>query len=362
MNNERVNIFACSTMYHVLLSSLVAQTLRNTGKNILVLDITCYPNAKSYDWNSLSPLFDTALFFEDQEMQLNNKFDYLFYKASVRNKMENKFPLLKEIREAYSKNEIDVHCYVNEDGHNFSRYFIYFFQNIVMLEEGMQIYKEFARKESFALKFLKYQILGIVETNGVYKRIKEIWLQYPEKLPDSIKKKGVKLNLYDLFTSMETSDCMEVFKYILGFSPELISLLRNNLVQKENVTLLITQPFSEDKLITEDEKTEIYKRIVADIENKTQRIGCLIIKPHPRETTDYSQVFKTALIIPNSFPLEMLRFACDKDEIRISLAVTVDSTAVLNIQDFCEKIQAYGNCDITKTLQRTYPLQNGYIR
>lgn len=362
MSNERINIFVCSTMYHVLLSSLVAQTLRSIGKNILVIDITCYPNAKAYDWDSLSPLFDTALIFEDQEMQLNSKVDYLFYKASVRKKIENKFPLLKEIREAYSKNKIDVHCYVNEDGHNFSRYFIYSFQNIVMLEDGMQIYKEFVRKESFALKFLKYKMLGIVEPNGVDKRIKEIWVQYPEKLPNSIKEKGVKLNLFELFSSMERSDCMDVFKYILGFSAEVINLLSSTLVKKNNVTLLITQPFSEDKLITEDEKIGIYKRIIEDIEKKTQRIGCLIIKPHPRETTDYSRVFKTGVIIPNSFPLEMIRFACNKDEIKIALAVTVDSTAILNIQDFCERIQAYGNCDITRVLRNVYPLQNGYIK
>ena len=357
---EQVNFFVCSTMYHVLLSSLVAQTVRGSGKNILVLDITCYPNAKTYNWDSLSPLFDTALVFEDEEMQLSHKTDYLFYKKCVKAKMEAKFPILKTIREDCAKSRIDVHCYINEDGHNFSRYFIYCYQNITMLEEGMQIYKEFARKESFLLKLLKYNILGIIKPNGVDKRIREIWVQYPEKLPIAIRDKGVQISLSELFSLMEKSDCINVFKYILGVSGELIGLLRRAFNEKENVMLLITQPFSEDKLITEEEKISIYKEIVKDIESRTHQIGCLIIKPHPREATDYKQVFKEAFIIPNSFPLEMIRFACDRESAGISLAVTVDSTAVLNIKDFCNHVQAYGDCEITRVLAPSYPLKKGY--
>lgn len=358
---ECVNFFVCSTMYHVLLSSLVAQTVRDSGENILILDITCYPNAKSYDWDSLSPLFDMALVFEDEEMQLTHKTDYLCYKSSIKTKMEAKFPVLKEIREGCSKSLIDVKCYINEDGHNFSRYFIYFFRNIVMLEEGMQIYKEFARHESFLSELLKYKILGIIKPNGEDKRIREIWVQYPEKLPDVTRDKGVRISLSRLFSLMENSDCIDVFKYILGFSGEMLSLLKKSFDEKDNITLLITQPFSEDKLITEKEKINIYKDIVKDIENEAYQIGCLIIKPHPRETTDYSQVFKNAIIIPNSFPLEMIRFACDKENIGISLAVTVDSTAVLNIKDFCKHVKVYGDCEITQVLKNTYPLKDGYI-
>ena len=360
-NFKQVNIFVCSTMYHVLLSSLIAQTVKESGSNILVLDCTCYPNAHNYDWDSLSPLFDEALIFEDQEMQLSSITEYLFYKRSVKKKMEQKFPLLKKIREDYSKSLLKVNCYINEDGHNFSRYFIYYFRNIVMLEEGMQIYKAFVRNEAFWLKFLKYRVLGIIRPNGVDERIREIWVQYPEKLPITIRHKGVRIDLSELFFKMEESDCLDVFKHILGFSGNIMEILREVFAEKEDITLLITQPFSEDKLISEAEKIDIYKKIVQSIELNNSQAGCLIIKPHPRETTDYSQIFDNAIIIPNGFPMEMIRFAWEKKDIGISFAVTVDSTAILNIKEFCERIQVYGNCDITKTLSSKYPLKEGYV-
>ncbi len=63
--------------------------------------------------------------------------------------------------------------------------------------------------------------------------------------------------------------------------------------------LLITQPLSEDGLCTEAEKTEGYRRAMAQLP-----AGSVLVKPHPREVTDYSQVFPEARVLSGSFPVE----------------------------------------------------------
>lgn len=69
-------------------------------------------------------------------------------------------------------------------------------------------------------------------------------------------------------------------------------------IEKE-ASLLITQPLSEDRLMTEEEKIELYKVTVDMTPN-------LIIKPHPREKTDYRLAFPDVAIIGQEIPLEIL--------------------------------------------------------
>ncbi|MBR5129673.1 MAG: hypothetical protein IKV03_00400 [Alphaproteobacteria bacterium] len=65
--------------------------------------------------------------------------------------------------------------------------------------------------------------------------------------------------------------------------------------------VLITQPLSEDDMMTESDKVELYSRIINNygVEN-------VVMKPHPREKTNWSDVFPDMPIIPRQIPVELL--------------------------------------------------------
>lgn len=70
-----------------------------------------------------------------------------------------------------------------------------------------------------------------------------------------------------------------------------------------NSVLLITQPLFEDGIVIgDDEQIVIYKRLAA----KYSRGYSLVIKPHPRDTVDYSVVFPNAVILNKNMPLEIV--------------------------------------------------------
>lgn len=92
----------------------------------------------------------------------------------------------------------------------------------------------------------------------------------------------------------------------------------NELIKKyKNVRLLITQPLSEDNLMSEKEKIEIYSSILNG-ENQL-----ILIKPHPREKTNYKEIFPSTVIIDNDIPMEMIALVSDN----ISEVYTCFSTA-----------------------------------
>jgi N-acylneuraminate cytidylyltransferase len=84
--------------------------------------------------------------------------------------------------------------------------------------------------------------------------------------------------------------------------------------------LVITQPLSEDGHCTEAEKVEAYRRAVADLRECT-----LLIKPHPRELTDYTRVFPQATVMHSHFPVEVFLLLHPG---RILDIYTVDSSCI----------------------------------
>lgn len=100
---------------------------------------------------------------------------------------------------------------------------------------------------------------------------------------------------------------------------------------KKKKIILFTQPLSEDKILSEEEKLLIYKKIV----NK-YNVNDIILKKHPREKTNYSLYFKEVLIIDKKFPAEIYNLM----DITFEKGVTLFSTAVLNIKS--KEIDFYG--------------------
>ena len=100
---------------------------------------------------------------------------------------------------------------------------------------------------------------------------------------------------------------------------------------KEIDVLLLTTCFSEDGFMSEEEKVAMYKCLVRELAPKE-----LVIKPHPREMTDYRQVFKGALIMEKDIPFELCVLIY---EISIKTIISVGSTSASFGQDHkCRRV------------------------
>lgn len=92
----------------------------------------------------------------------------------------------------------------------------------------------------------------------------------------------------------------------------------------KKTTLILTEPLSDENLMTLNEELNIYKELM----NKFKDYK-IIIKPHPRDKKNYKEIFKNVEILDKNFPIELLNLIGFKPTIVSSIV----STALLNFKD-----------------------------
>lgn len=164
-------------------------------------------------------------------------------------------------------------------------------------------------------KFLSY---------GLSKKVDKVYLTGILEVPKSIEKKVEKMEIKKLWTNL-SDDKKEEILNIFGIKLENLK----KLVEEENKILLLTQPLYEDKIITEEEKIKIYREIL-----EKQNGRKIYIKAHPREKTNYKEVFKNFNIevIENTFPIELFLLL----NIKFDKVITLFSTGALNFKGKAE--------------------------
>ena len=195
-------------------------------------------------------------------------------------------------------------------------------RNFILLEDGSFNYN--LKKISIKNK-IRNIIYGRNLTLGQDKRIEKIYLTGLAPIPETIKNKVEIINLRELWNKKSEEEKKEILE-IFCFSFEIIKKL------KQRGEVLFTQPLSEDGILLENEKIEIYKKII-----KNYDVNGLIIKKHPREKTDYKKFFPNIEILNQAFPSEFF----DILDIKLKKAITIFSTAVCTIGKDVE-IDFYG--------------------
>lgn len=104
------------------------------------------------------------------------------------------------------------------------------------------------------------------------------------------------LNIPHLWLKLSSAQKEKVLN-VFDIPPELSTIFA---AKKQ---LLLTQPLSEDNICTEEEKREIYRRILQNYHSEN-----IILKAHPREITDWKSAFPNITVIPKHIPSEMLTF------------------------------------------------------
>lgn len=190
--------------------------------------------------------------------------------------------------------------------------------NFYLLEDGIVNYSKIAYKRS-----LKNKIFSVPKY-GRYKSVKKIYLTGLAPIPEEIKNKVEIIDLKKLWKLKIEEEQQKILE-IFGFNNNLIKEL------KEKNIILFTQPLSEDGILNEQEKVELYSKIILKYPKEK-----LIIKTHPREKTNYSKIFNEICILEQNFPAEIFNLL----DISFKKGVTLFSTAVLT--NNCKEIDFYG--------------------
>lgn len=219
-------------------------------------------------------------------------------------------------------------------GNDNLNYFIFFKKKVFLLEDGMINYKlerltlKKVIKNLFLLRPLFYK------SYGYSKYVKKIYLTGLATIPKELEDKVEIINLKKLWKSKTKEEQKEILE-VFNFNKEIIERLN------ERNIILYTQPLSEDGLIEEKEKINLYLKIISKYPKSE-----IVIKTHPREKTNYKNILKDILIIEENFPSEILELM----EISFEKAVTIFSTAALNTKS--KEIDFYGTRVHPKLLEK----------
>lgn len=162
-------------------------------------------------------------------------------------------------------------------------------------------------------------------SQGLCEKTNRIYLTGLSSIPEEIKEKVMLVNMkeqWDLKSEDEKNEILEIF----SIHPSEIEILKNG------KNILFTQPLSEDGILSEDEKIELYRKIMKNYSEEE-----VLIKPHPREKTDYKKVFQKVTILKRETPFELLVLL----GVKLEKAITIFSTAAFSLEKSVE-IDFYG--------------------
>ena len=130
-----------------------------------------------------------------------------------------------------------------------------------------------------------------------------------------LKDPKVRLKSFSQMWEESNTEKREFINKVFGVSKQIIN---DNLNFKN---ILLTEPISEDLLIPEEEKIKIYLNLL-------KRIGRddIVIKPHPREETDYSVFFPNYHVLDSIIPMQLLTL----NGIKYDAAYSIRSSALFD--------------------------------
>lgn len=156
----------------------------------------------------------------------------------------------------------------------------------------------------------------------------------PYRLTNGVK--CISVDIRELWTNSSSEKQNLILNYF-NISQEDIQFL------KSRSKILFTQPLSEDGIITEREKIQLYKKLLGNIDYED-----LVIRLHPRDKTDYHKYFCGSVIYDKQLPFELISFL----DISFKVAFTIFSTAVYSLPS--ETLVIFGGTEMHPNLVRKF--------
>ena len=206
-----------------------------------------------------------------------------------------------------------------------NHYFLHFFDKVTMIEDGLinYIYETDFRVLP-RTNACKMRLLGPMYPDyGYSEKVGKIYLTGVRPIPAALEERAEVIDIRRLWEQKSKVEQQEITGLFLPDGADA-------LLSSGREVVLMTQPLSEDGLVTEAEKVNIYKALAAGYDEKK-----LIVKSHPRERTDYSAYFPGAMIIDRFCPMELLVFI----GLKVKTALSFYSTASCQFDGSVEKIE-----------------------
>lgn len=156
--------------------------------------------------------------------------------------------------------------------------------------------------------------LNAGEGLGSHKNIQNVYLTQKNNHP-LIKDKVKIIEMEKKWNNLSENQKTEILN-IFNINSDFINLNNN--------VLILTQPLSEGNMMTFNEEIDIYFTMMKKFEDCTP-----IIKPHPRDEKNYSEIFKDIKILDKNFPIELLNLI----GFNPSVVCSIVSTALLNFEN-----------------------------
>lgn len=206
----------------------------------------------------------------------------------------------------------------------------YYFDHVIYLEDGVASYlvrKEIQSQPVSCKGRLREILTGpLYPIHGWADKVEKIYLTGLLPIPEGIANKVELFNLKELWGKRSPVEQQQIIRLFLPEGIESISCLDID-------TLLLTQPLSEDidEGFAEVDKIELYRELLSGIDEQT-----VVIKVHPREKTDYRKYFPCVTVLNALCPMELLEIL----GMKVRKAITVNSTAIYNLDNSVEKVIA----------------------
>ncbi|AXT69684.1 glycosyltransferase family 52 [Vibrio sp. Vb1554] len=179
-----------------------------------------------------------------------------------------------------------------------------------LFEHGTVNYLEPKKPKLGIISYFRKLLFYREATYGYYTDIDKIFLFNPDHAPKSIRSRVYNINLKEKFGSIDLNSRMminSIFNQQEFFDDTI-----------NNCTVLVTQPLSEDGIISMDKKLSIYKDIVSQLKRNNEEV---VIKPHPREdSTVYGSL--GVKVLSNVAPFELYEL----NGVRFKKIVTIYSS------------------------------------
>ncbi|EHY5882648.1 hypothetical protein K4J79_004823, partial [Escherichia coli] len=292
------NVYICKTTWEIFVSILLASDVYYSKniKSVFVIEVA------EENINYIPRLSDFCFILK----VVSVKFSSNKYIKALCFLYRVKYFLPKVLGE-YLKNDVRVNLFIDQGV--FGQFFLKNHKDVYLYEHGNGNYCVGPYPNYKLIK----KILGITEGYGRHSRVKRVYLQHPEKAPQDIRNKVIGFSIKHLYCKLCSRE-----------QQALLSFFGVKDINKSNDIIILTQPISEDGFYSEKEKIEIYKEIInSRFSHDKSRV---VIKPHPRDKTDYSKYIPDVMLLPRNFPMEILNFT----DVRFVKAITICSSAVYN--------------------------------
>lgn len=303
-------VYICHTVFHLFVVLIKALTQQNKDIYVFVPDFLKFkPNV--FIGKGIKGVIVYSYVSIDKDWSNYKKshpFSVLSYKAKLSNIIEATFNI-----EAYDSVFKTSDIYVFNDGSPFVAYLMlrYRKNHFTLIEDGEAIYTKLRIDTRYFLKKLS----GYPLSFGHSSIINTIEVRFPERLASGVRKKAKVLPFEEIKNQLSDNQKSDLLSF---FNVEQV-----NCVDERPSLLLLTQPLSEDGIVDESYKINLYKEILTEYIDDYQ----IIIKAHPRELTNYSNFLPNAILLSRDSPVELLSFF----DFKLTKAITLFSTSIHSI-------------------------------